>query len=1517
MSSKINWVNLRSWNGSQQSAFEELCCQLAAHEQVPPNSRFIRKGTPDAGVECFWTLPNSDEWAWQAKFFTSVEDSQWKQLDESVKTALDKHPQLVAYTICIPLDRQDPRKEKQKWFMDKWDIHVKTWEGWANDKGKSVQFIYWGEHEIFERLTREEHRGRYLFWFRSELFSQNWFQDRLDEAIANAGSRYSPEFNVELPISRLFDGLGRTESFFNRIKVLQRKVTHSFSDFIRSEKKLQNKLDLELLKNRFNQFLESLSIIKSTDISPIDLNKIADLLTSLKSQGYEYIEILRKIGEEEKQKNQSDSNQEYKAHYGEIYGSEIHHLYELSRAIASVQKIIDSNEARLTNVPVLLVLGEAGTGKSHLFCDVASNRIKFSLPTIILLGEQFNDDEPWSQIIGLLGLSCTKEELLGALEAAAIARNSKALIFIDALNEGEGKKLWKKHFSGMLATLSRFPRLGLAVSVRTPYEDIVIPKELDIKRLVREKHYGFANHEYQATRTFFNHFRIKRPSVPLLNPEFQNPLFLKLFCVGLHNRGLTEVPSGFHGITTVFQFLIDSVNEKLGTEEYLNFDEKSQLVQKYMLKLAEIMAASGKQWVDREEAKSVAETFYSSSGYQNSLFRHLLVEGLLAEDRFWQGNDERTEGIRFSYERFADHLTVKYLLDQHLDSTNPSQSFLQDGPLGLLIKSPVDCWHNLGLLEALCIQIPERIHRELAEVASYCANFKSVRESFVKSIVWRDPSSILEATRQYINEHIRDDDDCTGLLDAFLTVSSNPNHPFNADFLHDKLKKLKLADRDARWSTFLHYQYGEHGAVDRLIDWAWSCEDKSHICDESIRLCATALAWFLTTSNRFLRDQSTKALVALLTPRIDVLRQVLAQFIDVNDLYVLERLFAVAYGCAMRSNDSAALAKLAQNVYKWIFESEEPVPHLLLRDYARGVVEVAIYRQLELGIDATRIKPPYKGKWLEYIPSEGDLKEHTKKLEEGADCKDRSLSAIKSSVLGWGSMLGDFARYEVESNCYNWSSQELGKPSQLTRKEMYELFLKSLTERQSKSWKSYEKILENIKLYRRLDQAKKLEIFDQEFTEQELEEVIIQTNKSLRSVLGKRKTLIFEEVVVPYLNSPYIIENIFDLEMALRWIYWRVFDLGWTIEDFGDFDSMVDYGHHSREARKAERIGKKYQCLALHEFLARVSDHFKFRGDHWNNSDEGGYQGPWQTGLRDIDPSCLLRETTQFDSDLHSRPWWSAPKYEAWNSGNSHLQWLKEEESLPSAEAIIKVINPNDDSLWLALENHGQWDEPVPLEKDKYSCPRRQIWYMLKSYIVNKGDMEFLYDWACQQNFMGRWMPESHEQTGIFLGEFCWSPSFNYHNIPYFNHDGWTQGHEKIPREIHVSTDKYLKESSTYDCSINESYTIYLPSHLLINGMQLDWNGSEGNFFDSHGKLIAFDPSLKEPGSNASLVRQDSLLDFLQKNDYDILWTLLGEKCIFDGMNFHGRLELSGAFCLQNGTPTGVVNHKLLLPDQN
>ncbi len=66
----FNWNNIRAINGSQQNGFEELCVQLARGE-VGQQGVFTRKGIPDAGVECWVSLPDQSEWGWQAKYFLS------------------------------------------------------------------------------------------------------------------------------------------------------------------------------------------------------------------------------------------------------------------------------------------------------------------------------------------------------------------------------------------------------------------------------------------------------------------------------------------------------------------------------------------------------------------------------------------------------------------------------------------------------------------------------------------------------------------------------------------------------------------------------------------------------------------------------------------------------------------------------------------------------------------------------------------------------------------------------------------------------------------------------------------------------------------------------------------------------------------------------------------------------------------------------------------------------------------------------------------------------------------------------------------------------------------------------------------------------------------------------------------------------------------------------------------------------------------------------------------------------
>ena len=84
-----------------------------------------------------------------------------------MRTALEKHARLVRYTVSLPMDLPDARVTRKsgvkvKSLRDVWDEHVSKWRNWGNDLGMAVEFRLWGQFEIAERLTKEEHRGRTL-----------------------------------------------------------------------------------------------------------------------------------------------------------------------------------------------------------------------------------------------------------------------------------------------------------------------------------------------------------------------------------------------------------------------------------------------------------------------------------------------------------------------------------------------------------------------------------------------------------------------------------------------------------------------------------------------------------------------------------------------------------------------------------------------------------------------------------------------------------------------------------------------------------------------------------------------------------------------------------------------------------------------------------------------------------------------------------------------------------------------------------------------------------------------------------------------------------------------------------------------------------------------------------------------------------------------------------------------------------------------------------------------------------
>lgn len=235
--------------------------------------------------------------------------------------------------------------------------------------------------------------------------------------------------------------------------------------------------------------------------------------------------------------------------------------------------------------------------------------------------------------------------------------------------------------------------------------------------------------------------------------------------------------------------------------------------------------------------------------------------------------------------------------------------------------------------------LPEKYNLELPDILkkSNAIDRPSLLNTFYDTIVWRSPKSFTQKTKNILNEILQKRGrDPT--LDVLLKLSTEIDHPWNADLLHENLKNRTLADRDYFWSIYIaygDYDEDEYETIIRtIIDWA-CFGNIDEVEKERIYLCVITLMWFLTTSNRKIRDQSTKSLVRILSKYPEISLQIIELFKDVNDPYVLERLYAVLYGVVCNIDNNKIIHDISTSVFENVFADQEPVAHILLRDYAR------------------------------------------------------------------------------------------------------------------------------------------------------------------------------------------------------------------------------------------------------------------------------------------------------------------------------------------------------------------------------------------------------------------------------------------------------------------------------------------------------------------------------------------------------------------------------------------------------
>lgn len=836
-----------------------------------------------------------------------------------------------------------------------------------------------------------------------------------DEARDAAGPRYARDINVELPIKELFEGIARTDRVFEEIDGLKKELIDSFKSVgykkASSYKDKTISRNLDQIQKLGNKFIKTVNLLGKDRTKNLDLKGIVRETIRISKYFLPIDKVIWDFERKEDEEQRQKANEEKREYFGHSQSEALrdlksleHDLNKFDRAIKKIDYFSKSFKARLVNEPFLLVLGQAGMGKTHLVCDITKDRIERQLSsTVIVLGEKLLDiHDPLESIFKASSLKGTSYKILKGLNEAGKRKKSRSLIIVDAINEAD-RDGWKSGVRKLIKEIREYPWVGLVMTCRIPFQYLSLPKRF---KIITEYHQGFAENELEAMTVFFNFYNIPLPEVPLLISEFSSPLFLSCFCKTAKNikggkakvaKGIKDLALGQVGMTKILEDFYITKEEQI-VKKY-NSKFKALIKQSWiwnkngndcLIKMvAKSMADSGRRYLKNDEVVDLLKNL-SGKKYQeptcSKVLNILVEEGVLIRDASWDDQTKQYfDVIKFSFHKFSDHIIARYLLDNFFDRNKVKASLTSLNALGGLFRDQQSILTNIDLIEALMVEFPERIKKNNTLHEKDLIDFlpkdvrplPQVRSALIESLYWRKPENFLnnknlikKSIIDYINKTLlRYEDSRRELLDLFVSTATKPFHPMNAKRLSGYLSGFSVLNRDLFWSEYLRKQYGA-GSIYKLVSWIEN-QNLGKITAEQAWCVITILGWVLTTNVRLLRNRATRSIYIIGKIQPEVCFKATLELSRANDPYVIERILAASYGVVMalhaNTNNASFLKTLypfSKSVYSLFFKKKAPcsTTNVLTRDYARGIIEVALLhkKDLLLPTQIRRVRPPYK-----------------------------------------------------------------------------------------------------------------------------------------------------------------------------------------------------------------------------------------------------------------------------------------------------------------------------------------------------------------------------------------------------------------------------------------------------------------------------------------------------------------------------------------------------------------------------
>ncbi len=841
--------------------------------------------------------------------------------------------------------------------------------------------------EILNQVLKIDYVKAYFFG--GYVIDSNWCSNITKKSQGGLGKRYNSRFNVTTNTEQaleLFCNMEEAVTLINHKKAeaVDYFTNHYFSEF-------------NGLVGSIKSIISSLPDIKIDSI--FEYKKWTDAFDTVV---IELQDKLNKIEDKIEKSNEEDA-----------YRTSLNTIYSQRNSILGIQNQIEQLccsriESRLIESQLLFLRGDAGTGKSHCLCEAALKLSKKASGFLVLGTNFITDEHAEIQLMKNLGIKDLQiEDILNIMQCLGKKNNRPMILFIDAINESSSKKIWRSLINKLQVCLKDYPNVKVVISYRSGYEQLLFGSEweniLKTQGTSVFEHNGFADNSVEAIKEFFNYYKIVFSPEYLFCYEFQNPLFLQMYCETYDGT------SADINLPSIFEKVIKQADVDV-KRQLLMEDIESNLVESFVKAIAAYMIKAESYRISAKELKKLS--FWAEEGIDSKKLQFISAITRTNLIIAYAHNDE--EYYYLGYNLLQDYVIAKNIIALCANAEELNTYVLKK--LLHVNNGKILKHNNVDVYIILCALSRIRFNKEnvgeVLEALGEEERFekKHLLDEYVKSFEWRN---VDKNTAEYLFSLVRQYGvPVQTFLDVLLSNSLKAKSAINADYLHNMLLSMNLVHRDSFWTTYINSKDQEGVRAYELIELAEKYEDLN-VTESCLKLILKLFSWILTSSNRRLRDHCSKAIIAVLTKNIGLCKWLLSEFETVDDPYVLQRLYACVYGAILRCSDIdlTQYNELAKYVYFTVFKGENTYPDILLRDFAFGILDRWSHDNPNVDIQISResFSPSYG---CEDLPIMQDTSSEYEKLESGAEYIARSMKPDRIPEPGG---YGDFGRYIFQS----------------------------------------------------------------------------------------------------------------------------------------------------------------------------------------------------------------------------------------------------------------------------------------------------------------------------------------------------------------------------------------------------------------------------------------------------------------------------------------------------------------------